>query len=273
MGKYVILPRNMGSMEIEEYEEDNQYVCIQANDMGHARHQFVDFQFEFSSRYKVKMAILEQFVRWYDGGDLEELNDFDMNSEIMERIHRYSVNENTDYEEEKTLANDLFEQLSQEDAKTLYFDACAKDYYVVEVVDFEEYMDREIANLRSLIPEITIYEIITYNIVSNMIRNGCNEFAITTAELLQYGLDKAEITSYISYISTGRLRNIIHIQYEDGNFSTIALCRHINVEASSTEKFQLKITPGKELIELAMSGYDFREGKTIEAVKILEQCR
>lgn len=273
MGKYVILPKNMGSKENEEYEEDNQYVCIQANDMGHARHQFTDFQFEFSSRYQVKMTILKQFVRWYDGGDLEELNDFDMNSEIIERIHRYSVNENTDYEEEKTLANDLFEQLSQEDAKTLYFDACAKDYYVVEVVDFQEYMDREIANLRSLIPEITIYEIITYNIVSNMIRNGCNEFAITTAELSQYGLDKAEITSYISYISTGRLRNIIHIQYEDGNFSTIALCRHINVEASSTEKFQLEITPSKELIELAMSGYDFREEKTIEAVKVLEQCR
>ena len=45
------------------------------------------------------------------------------------------------------------------------------------------------------------------------------------------------------------------------------------MEASSTEKFQLEITPSKELIELAMSGYDFREGKTIEAVKVLEQCR
>lgn len=272
MSKYVLLSKNMDGSENEIYEEVNENICIEAESPSHARQLYVDFRFEFSSRYEVKAVIFEQFIDCYKNDDLEELNDFDTESDLMTRIIKYTANEDDDYEEERKLTNDLFDQLSQEDAKMLYFDACEEEYRVVEVVDFEDYMEREIANLSSLIQGITINEILTYNIVSNMIRNGYNEYKITTAELSEYGLNNDEIGAYITYMSSGQLKSVISIQYDNGNYKYLNICSQVEVQGGNDERFFLKITPSRELIDLAMSGYNFREGKTIEAIKVLEQC-
>lgn len=283
MEEFILIPKvDLEDMEADGFvsgSEMDDIVRIKATSEEEAIKRYLQAKFDYEDPWLIKEIVYQEFLGLVAYGDIEDCDYYNSNADIMviadeiyKRFFDYDQIPDPDViywnRTAREYMNDLFAAFSDDTLKEAYIDCEYFNVIAIRAIPLAQYIKREDIRKKNIIKDITERDIIILNCIAEKVRHqGCKEYIIRPADLMNYGYSEEDALMIINEREWFFRNPAVYYASDSGSlYYTLLHCIR-----NSDDSPEIIVSPDPIFGELVDAGYDFKDGKNDIAIKIFER--